>query len=122
VNEGLGWPRGVYWPQFAVPRRDRVWANGLPDSSSRTWRTVVLASDGWLIDGVYLPRDPTAGVLLLCHRMPMDEDRLQLAVALDAGAAAALLADAEREWLAAVLGGYLPPPGPNGRFHRTAPR
>jgi hypothetical protein len=101
------WRRGVYvhW-----------WGPGdAPAHALRVWWAVVLESDGWLLDGVWLPRYPGGRDDHIClyRRMHFGPEQLRLPARLAPGQEAELLERARREWIAAAVGGYLPDAGKN---------
>lgn len=103
------WRRGVYVHWWGPPERY--------DQELRRWWAVVLRSDGWRVDGVWIPcgDDDLAMTDYVClyHAMHFGAEQLRLPPALPAGFEAGLLERAQEEWLAAALGGYLPDAGKN---------
>jgi hypothetical protein len=83
------------------------------------WWAVVLEARGWEVDGVWLIRHyppaeaanlPLPDLVCLYHGVRFGPDRLR-AVRVPVRLEVELLERAEREWVAAALGGYLPDAG-----------
>jgi len=87
---------------------------GPPDAGDgpiRQWWAVVLESDGWAIDGVWLPRGHLLPYARLYRGVHFGPEQLRLPAVLAPQTETRLLDRAQAEWVAAALGGYLPDEG-----------
>jgi hypothetical protein len=114
------WRRGVYVHDWGTGLVAVETDRGVDFCPPVVWWAVVLAARGWEVDGVWLVRHspaaeaanlPLPDLISLYHGMRFGPDRLRLPAALPAGLEAELLERAQREWVAAGLGGYLPDAG-----------
>jgi hypothetical protein len=120
ASDPTGWRRGVYVHDWGTRLTGPDDDGAVPFSPLMVWWAVVLEARGPEVDGVWLIRHsppaaaaglPLPDLLCLYHGVRFGPDRLRPVASLPDGLEAELLARAQREWVAAALGGYLPDAG-----------
>lgn len=114
------WRRGVYVHDWGTRLTGPSADGSIGFAPPMVWWAVVLEARGWEVDGVWLVRHrpaaaagelPLPDLIALYRGVRFGPDLLHLPERMPAGLEAELLGRAEREWVAAALGGYLPDAG-----------